>query len=92
MGPAASNSKEVAAALAAKFKWNLISVGKLLKEEVAKKSELGNSIQREFNNSRLIPDQITIDLVKREITRFEASGQSWIVEGFPRTQVQALSI
>ncbi len=44
MGPPASNSKEVGQALAAKFKWNFISVGKLIKDEVAKKSDLGISI------------------------------------------------
>ncbi len=39
-----------------------------------------------------MPDQVTIDLVKKEINRFETSGQSWILEGFPRTQVQALAL
>jgi adenylate kinase family enzyme len=31
-------------------------------------------------------------LVKREVTRLERDGQSYIIEGFPRSQVQALSM
>ncbi len=56
VGPAGSNSKEVGQAIAAKFKWNCISVGKLLKDEVAKKSEIGTAIQKEFNAQRFVPD------------------------------------
>jgi len=33
-----------------------------------------------------------IDLVKRQIVQYEKEGQSWIIEGFPRTKVQALSL
>jgi adenylate kinase family enzyme len=33
-----------------------------------------------------------IDLVKTEIEGFEKKSQSWIIQGFPRTRVQALSL
>jgi adenylate kinase family enzyme len=33
-----------------------------------------------------------IDLVKKQIMQYEKEGQSWIIEGFPRTKVQALSL
>jgi adenylate kinase family enzyme len=33
-----------------------------------------------------------IDLVKKQILQYEKEHLSWIIEGFPRTKVQALSL
>lgn len=33
-----------------------------------------------------------IELVKAEIEGYEKKSQSWIIQGFPRTRVQALSL
>ena len=33
-----------------------------------------------------------IELVKAEIAGYEKKAQSWIIQGFPRTRVQALSL
>ena len=40
----------------------------------------------------IVDDHIVIELVKNEIQRTEKEGQSWIIEGFPRTKVQALAL
>lgn len=40
----------------------------------------------------LVDDDIVIDLVKTEIEGYEKKSQSWIIQGFPRTRVQALSL
>lgn len=42
----------------------------------------------------IVDDNIVIDLVKKEIQKVENEKQSesWIIEGFPRTKVQALSL
>lgn len=37
-------------------------------------------------------DNIVIALVKNQIMQYEKDNQSWIIEGFPRTKVQALSL
>ena len=37
-------------------------------------------------------DDIVIKLVKGAIDRAEEAGQSWLLMGFPRTKVQALSL
>jgi adenylate kinase len=39
-----------------------------------------------------VDDNIVIDLVKKQIAAVEKDNQSWIIEGFPRTKVQALSL
>ena len=39
-----------------------------------------------------VDDSIVIELIKKEIMTQEKENQSWIIEGFPRTRVQALSL
>jgi adenylate kinase len=89
-GPAGSNRKENALALAEYFGWACISVGDLLKKEVSKKTEHAAVIQEAFKLYRYVPDAIVIELVRRQV---ELQGESsWILEGFPRTQAQALAL
>jgi adenylate kinase family enzyme len=39
-----------------------------------------------------VDDEIVIELVEKEIQGFEKKSQSWIIQGFPRTRVQALAL
>jgi adenylate kinase family enzyme len=45
-----------------------------------------------LNGQRFISDTLAIELVKREVNRLERDGASYIIEGFPRSHVQALSL
>ena len=56
-----------------------------------KLSKLTDMVPSSFNFP-IVEDHIVIELVKSEILRTEKEGQSWIIEGFPRTKVQALSL
>jgi adenylate kinase family enzyme len=40
----------------------------------------------------IVDDNIVIELVKKQIMQLEKDNKSWIIEGFPRTKVQALSL
>ena len=78
---------------------NVISVGDLLSKEITKRSPIGQKINEARKNYGYIPDEIVIDLVQRHIEESEhdrdESGQSntgWILEGFPRTRLQALAL
>jgi adenylate kinase len=46
VGPQGSHSKEIASTLATKFKWHNISLGTILKDEVAKKTSHSAEIQK----------------------------------------------
>jgi adenylate kinase len=67
VGPAGSNRKENALALAEYFGWTCVSVGDLLKKELSKKSEFAATIQEAFKLYRYVPDHIVIELVKRQL-------------------------
>ncbi len=73
IGPAGSNRKENALALAEYFGWTCISVGDLLKKEVSKKTEHAAAIQEAFRLYRYVPDSIVIELVKRQISGLDAA-------------------
>lgn len=74
-----------------------------MKKEISKKSEYGKAIIESLKyyrygnyNSNLtiiiVDDNIVVDLVKKQIMAYEKENQSWIIEGFPRTKVQALAL
>lgn len=80
------------------FAWSCISIGDLLKKEISKKSEYGKAITESMKHYRygifdlliyqfIVDDSIVTDLVKKQIMQYEKDGQSWIIEGFPRTKV-----
>ncbi len=74
--------------LAQKYNLVYLSTGEMLKEEIAKKSIVGQTVQSIFNQGDLVPDEIVIKLIEKHIKRNpEANG--FIFKGFPRTLVQA---
>lgn len=92
VGPPGSNRKEIALSLADHFAWPCVSVGDLLNKEVSKKSELGKEISECKKMYKYVPDEIVIELVKNSIAEFEKSEQNWVIEGFPRTMSQVVSM
>ena len=93
MGPPGSNKKEVALSLAEHFNINsCISIGDLLRKEISKKSDLGRRIAEARKSYSYVDDEIAIELMEKNINELEKEGKSWIMEGFPRTKVQALAL
>ena len=39
-----------------------------------------------------VPDDVVIAVVKKQVTACEKACKSWVIEGFPRTKVQALAL
>ena len=44
------------------------------------------------SSSPIVDDKIVIDLVRKQVELLELDHKSWIIEGFPRTKLQALSL
>ena len=62
-----------------------ISTGDLLREEVAKGSELGRKVKSIMERGELVPDEIVLDLVVDKVK----GKDNFILDGFPRTIPQA---
>ena len=67
-----------------------ISTGDLFREAIKNKTELGLKVSSILEKGELVPDELTIALVE-ERTKKPDCAQGYILDGFPRTMVQAES-
>ncbi|WP_317854647.1 adenylate kinase [Chakrabartyella piscis] len=65
-----------------------ISTGDILREAVAKETELGKQVKDIIAVGGLVSDEIIIAIVKERIKQDDCAN-GFILDGFPRTQVQA---
>ena len=63
-----------------------ISTGDLLREEMAKNSEIGISIKDIMNEGKLVSDEIVFELLENKL---KVVDKPYILDGFPRTINQA---
>jgi len=66
-----------------------ISTGDMLREEIAKKSEIGIKIKDIMNNGSLVNDEIVFELISKKINNLS---KPFILDGFPRTLKQAMML
>jgi adenylate kinase len=92
MGPPGCSRLENAGALAEYFQWKFISTGDTLRKAAEEKNPTGERIAACLTSFSYIDDDIVIEIMKKEIEEAEKSNTSWILEGFPRTRVQALAL
>ncbi|NHW22860.1 MAG: adenylate kinase [Archaeoglobales archaeon] len=65
-----------------------ISTGDMLREAVAKGTELGKKAKEFMSQGKLVPDEIVIGIVKERLRQKDCKG-GFILDGFPRTIAQA---
>ena len=97
VGPPGSKRKEIALWLSETLgedggRFECISVGDLINKEISKRSEFGKEIEESRKNYAYVKDEIVIKLVQSQIELMEQDQKSWIIEGFPRTEVQAVAL
>ena len=74
--------------LKSKYQLFHISTGDLYRHHISNKTNLGQHAQSYMSNGDLVPDQVTIDMLKDAVdTNGDAKG--FIFDGFPRTTKQA---
>ena len=65
-----------------------ISSGDLFRENMKNQTELGKLAQSYMNKGELVPDDVTIAMIRDRLTRPDC-GAGAILDGFPRTTAQA---
>jgi adenylate kinase len=68
-----------------------IATGDILRAAIAAATELGRKAEPILNSGQLVPDQIMIDLIRDRLAR-EDTERGFVLDGFPRTAVQAESL
>ena len=76
-----------------KDKYNLvhISTGDVFRYNIKNQTELGQLAKSYMDKGDLVPDEVTIDMLKAEVNK-NPEAQGFIFDGFPRTESQARSL
>src|SRR3982751_1131767 len=77
------------AVIAAHFDIPHIATGDLLREHVARQTELGKAVEAHLANGELVPDAIVLDMVREAMLDAKARGGGYVVDGVPRNMTQA---
>ncbi len=88
LGPPGAGKGTQARQLAAEWTVPQIATGDILREAVADKTPLGLQAKRYMDSGALVPDEVVIGLVAERLDHSEAR-KGFILDGFPRTAVQA---
>ena len=88
MGPPGAGKGTQAAELVKKFNIPHISTGDMFRAAVKEGTELGKKAKAVMDAGGLVPDEITIGIVKERLAK-EDCKKGFILDGFPRTVEQA---
>jgi len=91
LGPPGVGKGTQARILAEAKKLAHISSGDLFRENIKNKSELGNHAKGFIDKGELVPDDVTIGMIRERLSRPDCKTGA-ILDGFPRTPVQAVAL
>ncbi|MBD5213630.1 MAG: adenylate kinase [Bacteroidales bacterium] len=72
-----------------KFGFYHISTGEVLRDHIARGTELGKIADTYISKGQLIPDELMLDILSNLLDSEAVAGKSIIFDGFPRTVRQA---
>lgn len=88
MGPPGAGKGTLAADLKTKLHLTHISTGDMFREAIKAGTELGKLAQSYIDKGHLVPDEVTIGLVKERLSQPDCDN-GFLLDGFPRTLPQA---
>ena len=91
IGPPGAGKGTQATRIADHFDLARIATGDLLREEVAKGTELGKVAKDYMDRGDLVPDEVIIGVILEEIES-QAAADGFLLDGFPRTVDQATAL
>jgi adenylate kinase len=68
-----------------------ISTGDILRQAVKEQTEVGKKAQEIMNRGNLVPDDIMIDIIRERLVKNDCKN-GFILDGFPRTEKQAIEL
>lgn len=88
MGPPAAGKGTQSEKIVAQYHIPHISTGDMFRSAIAEKTPLGLKASEYINAGKLVPDEVTIGLVKERLSK-EDCKEGFLLDGFPRTIPQA---
>ena len=78
--------------IVAKYNCVHISTGDMLRAAAKSGSELGVQAAELMAAGQLVPDDLIIGIVKDRLAEPDCAARGWLLDGFPRTEAQALAL
>jgi len=92
IGPPGSGKGSQADILKAQYPICHLSTGDMLRDHVKNGTELGKKAKTFMDRGELVPDELIIGVVKERLQQDDCKKKGWLLDGFPRTQQQALAL
>ena len=86
-GPGAGKGTQ-ATRIVADYELPHVSTGEMLRDAVARGTEMGREAQKYMESGRLVPDEVVIGVVRDRLAEPDAA-EGFLLDGFPRTVRQA---
>lgn len=91
MGPPGAGKGTLAKQLKTAYNLTHISTGDMFREAIKEGTELGKLAKSYLDSGNLVPDEVTIGLVKERLSK-EDCANGFLLDGFPRTLGQAQAL
>jgi len=91
LGPPGAGKGTQAQAISEELGLPHISSGEIFRENLKKQTELGKIAESYINKGELVPDDITIKMIKARLTQDDCE-KGALLDGFPRTVAQAKAL
>ena len=91
MGPPGAGKGTQAALIKNAYNIPHISTGDMFREAISNKTALGIEAKKNIDKGMLVPDSITISLVKERLSQDDCK-KGFLLDGFPRTIAQAQAL
>ena len=88
IGPPGAGKGTQAERIADHFDLGRIATGDLLREQVAKGTELGKVAKEYMDLGDLVPDELVIEMTRERMVQASEAG-GYVLDGYPRTLAQA---
>ena len=91
MGPPGAGKGTQAALIKEAYNIPHISTGDMFREAISNKTALGIEAKKNIDKGMLVPDSVTISLVKERLSQDDCK-KGFLLDGFPRTIAQAQAL
>jgi adenylate kinase len=88
LGPQGAGKGTQAARISAEHDIPHISTGDIFRAAIAAGTPLGQKVQPILDSGQLVPDEITVELIRERLGQPDAAG-GFVLDGFPRNLAQA---
>ena len=92
MGPPGAGKGTQAANIVSKYGVCHISTGDMFRSAIKNGTEMGRLAQQYMENGELVPDSVTVGIVKERLAQADCKENGFLLDGFPRNLDQAHSL